>query len=116
MKTRLTAGPAAAGVALGLAAAAVAAVATAGPASAMRPDGPGLASVSAPYVPGVWHVPADVMLLLAPDGPRYAGPRGSLFNGPVDRVERRVDAWWEERLAAGLTPEQADRQLARLGR
>ncbi|WP_205470866.1 hypothetical protein [Nocardioides sp. SYSU D00038] len=87
------------------------------PADAPADEAPeGIASASAPYIPGVWHVPADVLLTVGPGESRYVGPQGSLFNGPVDAVNRRVDAWWAEQLAAGLTPEEADRKLARLGR
>jgi hypothetical protein len=80
-------------------------------------SGPGAASMSSPYVPGVAHVPADVLLVLGPggseDGARYVGPEGSLFNGPVDEVGARIDAWWAEQMAAGVTPEKADELLAR---
>lgn len=108
---RLGASAATAGLALGLT------LASGTAATARVPDHDrGLASMSSPYVPGVWHVPSDVLLMLGPDGPVFAGPRGSLFNGPADRVGERVDAWWERQLAAGLTPEQADRKLARLNR
>lgn len=76
----------------------------------------GLASMSSPYIPGVPHVPSDVLLMLGPDGSaddaRFVGPEGSLFNGPADEVEARVDVWWAEKMAAGLTPEQADALLA----
>lgn len=88
--------------------------ATAAP-EAADPD-PGLASMSSPYVPGVWHVPASVLLAIGPDGPSYVGPEGSVFNGPTDEVDARVGAWWEARLAEGLTPVEADRLLARLNR
>lgn len=90
-------------------------VATGGTASA-RPADDGIASMWSPYIPDVWHVPSDVLLTIGPDGPRFVGPQGSLFNGAPDVVERRVDAWWERRLAAGLTPEEADLALARLNR
>ncbi|GAA1517654.1 hypothetical protein GCM10009788_22240 [Nocardioides humi] len=74
------------------------------------------ASMSSPYIPGVPHVPSDVLLVMGEggslDGSRFVGPEGSLFNGPVDEVEDRVDAWWAEQMAAGLTPEEADALLA----
>jgi hypothetical protein len=78
----------------------------------------GVASMSSPYIPGVPHVPSDVFLTIDPDGGEatFIGPKGSLFNGPADQVESRVDAWWAEQLAAGLTPEEADEKLAQLGR
>lgn len=94
----------------------------AGSASARLPDdGPegGLASTSSRYIPDVPHVPSSTLLVLGPggslDGARYVSPRGSLFNGPVDAVQTRVDAWWAEQMAAGTTPEQADELLADLG-
>lgn len=90
------------------------------PAKEHEPDAPapdaGVARMSSPYIPGVPHVPADVALVLGPggsaDGARFVGPEGSLFNGPVAEVEARVDAWWAEQMAAGLTPEEADALLA----
>jgi hypothetical protein len=92
-----------------------------GSASAQQPeDGPadGVASMSSPYVPNVPHVPSTTLLVLGPDGSldgaRYVGPRGSVFNGPVGEVETRVDAWWAERMASGMTPEKADELLAGL--
>lgn len=91
-------------------------LATTGGAASARPADEGLASMSSPYIPGVWHVPSDVLLALDPEGGHFIGPRGSMFNGPFDVVGDRVDAWWERQLAAGLTPEQADRKLARLNR
>jgi hypothetical protein len=92
------------------------AVPAAAPAPVAADPDPGLASMSSPYVPGVWHVPASVLLAIGPDGPSYVGPEGSVFNGPTDEVDARVDAWWEARLAEGLTPVEADRLLARLNR
>jgi hypothetical protein len=79
-------------------------------------SGPGLASMSSPFEPGVPHVPADTILVIAEDGPRWLGREGSFFNGPADEVAARVDAWWAEQMAAGVTPEEADRKLARMGR
>ena len=79
--------------------------------TARRPEG--LASMYSPYIPGVPHVPADVILALSPKGGAfYFGPVGSLFNGPADEVDIRVDAWWAEQMAAGVTPKQADEMLA----
>lgn len=92
-----------------------------GSASAQLPeDGPegGLASMSSPYIPNVPHVPSTTLLALGPDGSldgaRYVSPRGSLFNGRVDAVEARVEAWWAGQMAAGTTPEKADELLADL--
>src|SRR6478736_3911043 len=92
-------------------------VGTAGGAEAQQAEPEaGVASMSSPFVPNVPHVPADVVLALGPggtsEGARFIGPAGSLFNGPVDEVERRVDAWWAEQMAAGTTPADADRLLA----
>ena len=98
------------------AAPAVLPVHAAAPATEAADPDPGLASTSSPYVPGVWHVPASVLLAIGPDGPTYVGPEGSVFNGPTDEVDARVDAWWEARLAEGLTPVEADRLLARVNR
>lgn len=78
--------------------------------------GEGVASMAAPYIPGVPHVPAGTLLALSPDGPRYVGREGSLFNGPADQVEQRVERWWAAQLAAGVSPEEADRRLADLAR
>jgi hypothetical protein len=56
----------------------------------------GVASTSSPYIAGVPHVPADVLLVMGPDGSdegaRFVGPDGSLFNGPVDEVEALLAA------------------------
>jgi hypothetical protein len=133
--TRIAAGLAASCLASGVAVAALGASASAqiadvdGPAS--RPAaasyedlrasaahaGKGIASMHSPYIPGVPHVPADVFLAIDPEGgATFVGPQGSLFNGPADQVEERVDAWWAEQMAAGLTPEEADEKLAHLGR
>lgn len=76
-------------------------------------DPQGRASMSSPYIPGVPHVPADVLLALGPDGKAsYVGPEGSMYNGPVDEVDARVDAWWAKQMAAGVAPETADEILA----
>ena len=84
--------------------------------SARTESGEGLPSMSSPFIPGVPHVPSDVMLAVSPGGDaRYLGPEGSIFNGPADEVDARVDAWWAEQMAAGVTPEEADRMLADLG-
>lgn len=77
----------------------------------------GLASMSSQYIPGVPHVPADVALTIGPGGEtRYIGPKGSIFNGPTAQVDARVDAWWAEQMAAGVTPEEADAKLTQLTR
>jgi hypothetical protein len=96
-------------------------VGTAGGAEAQRAEPEpevGVASTSSPFVPNVPHVPADVILALGPDGTsdgaRFIAPAGSMFNGPVDEVEQRVDGWWAEQMAAGTTPADADQLLASL--
>jgi hypothetical protein len=82
---------------------------------ARRKQGDGLASMSSPYIPGVPHVPASVGLAISPGGvTHYIGPEGSIFNGPAAKVEARVDAWWEEQMAAGVTPEEADEKLVEM--
>lgn len=78
-------------------------------------QGEGTASMSSPFIPGVPHVPADVLLLIGPEGEaHYRGPDGSIFNGPADEVDAAVDAWWAEQMASGVTPEQADEKLKHL--
>lgn len=83
-----------------------------------RPGRDGLASMSSPYVPDVMHLPATVGLALGPGGDlkgaRYLAPKGSVFDGPVKEVDARAQALWDEYVAAGATPEQADRMLAEL--
>ena len=83
-----------------------------------RPGRDGLASMSSPYVPDVMHLPATVGLALGPGGDlkgaRYLAPKGSVFDGPVTEVDARAQALWDEYVAAGATPEQADRMLAEL--
>ena len=95
------------------------ALGTAGGASAQPADlERGAASMSSPYIPDVPHVPADVTLVLGPDGSadgaRFVGPGGSVFNGPVDQVGQRVHAWWAQQMAAGTTSGAADQLLTRL--
>lgn len=97
-------------------AAAVLVLGPAGTASAQAPeDGP---SMSSPYVPNVPHVPSSTLLVLGPggslEGAEYVSPRGSLFNGRVDEVATRVDSWWAEKMAEGVTPVKADALLAGL--
>lgn len=89
-----------------------------GPADRVETDGDGLAAMSSPYLPGVMHLPAAVGLALGPggslEGARYLAREGSIFDGPVAEVDARAQAFWDEQVAAGATPEQADRRLAGL--
>jgi hypothetical protein len=80
-------------------------------------DRGGLATMSSPVIPGVPHVPSNVLLTISPDGRfAYVGPEGSMYNGPADEVAARVDAWWAEQMAAGVSPGQANKLLAKLSR
>jgi hypothetical protein len=79
----------------------------------MAARGAGLASTSSPFIPGVWHVPSNVLLGVDATGEAvYLAPEGSIFDGPFDEVNDRVDAWWADQLASGLTTETADKLLA----
>lgn len=72
------------------------------------------ASKWSPFIANNPHVPASVGLAVGPGGEvRYLAKPGSMFDGTAPQVERRVDAWWDNAMAHGISPKDADEMLKR---